>query len=112
MRMKILILMLLLCLLFLVGCRESTEIPDVGQSSNEIVSTQTSTVTDMGVSDSTQSIETLEEPSELHPEDASTEVAIAPEEPDYCMECHTDQQMLIDTGKPQEEAVVESEGEG
>jgi len=31
---------------------------------------------------------------------------------DYCIECHTDQQALIDTAKPQEEVHSENEGEG
>jgi hypothetical protein len=31
---------------------------------------------------------------------------------DYCLECHTDQQMLIDTAKPEAVVVSENEGEG
>jgi len=38
---------------------------------------------------------------------ASEEVAISD-----CLVCHTDKQMLIDTAKPEEEVVSESEGEG
>jgi len=39
------------------------------------------------------------------------EAAAAAEGLDYCLECHSDQQMLIDTAKPQEEVVSENEGE-
>ncbi len=38
--------------------------------------------------------------------------ADAAEPPNYCLDCHTDQQTLIDTAKPEEPVVKESEGEG
>ena len=31
---------------------------------------------------------------------------------DYCTDCHTDKQKLIDTAKPEEEVVNENKGEG
>ncbi len=36
----------------------------------------------------------------------------AAEQVDYCVECHTDKDMLIDTAAPEEEVVKESEGAG
>jgi hypothetical protein len=40
-----------------------------------------------------------------------TEVAVV-EQVDYCLECHTDKDQLIDTAAPEEEVVEESEGAG
>ena len=49
---------------------------------------------------------------ETTPTEAPTlEVEPTPEV-DYCIECHTDMQALIDTAKPEEEVVSENEGEG
>ena len=31
---------------------------------------------------------------------------------DYCLQCHTDKDQLIQTAKPEEEAIIESEGTG
>ena len=46
------------------------------------------------------------------PETEPTE-AVAPEpQVDNCVECHVDQQALIDTADPVEEVVSENEGEG
>lgn len=39
-----------------------------------------------------------------------TEIAAAPV--DYCVQCHTDKQQLIDTAAPEEVVVKESEGAG
>jgi len=60
--------------------------------------------------------EVIEAPAEA-PTDAPTEaptqtVAVAAEQVDYCMDCHTDKDQLIDTAAPEEEVVEESEGAG
>jgi hypothetical protein len=39
-------------------------------------------------------------------------VVAAEPQVDYCIECHTDQQTLIDTADPVAEVVSENEGEG
>lgn len=45
--------------------------------------------------------------------DSAAEEGVAvQEEVDYCLECHTDKQMLIDTAKPEEEVIAENSGEG
>ena len=44
--------------------------------------------------------------------DESPEAISASEQPNYCLDCHTDQKSLIDTAKPEEPVVEESEGEG
>ena len=51
------------------------------------------------------------EPSEEAPE-PTEEVADVPPSTDSCVECHTDQQMLIDTADPVEPVESENEGAG
>lgn len=44
---------------------------------------------------------------------AETGEALPTEEAvDYCLDCHTDQQMLIDTASEEEEVINENKGEG
>ena len=58
------------------------------------------------------------EPSELAPTEETTETPLPSEAvssasgTDYCLECHQDQQMLIDTAKPVVEVEPENEGAG
>ena len=59
-------------------------------------------------------------PEQHHDEEEAEEVAPAPKsdaivdavEPDHCLECHTDKERLIETAKPEEVVVSESEGAG
>ena len=53
-----------------------------------------------------------EAPETEPPETEPTEAVAAEPRVDNCVECHTDQQMLIDTADPVEEVVSENEGEG
>ena len=46
------------------------------------------------------------------PDSEPTEVVAAEPEVDNCVECHTDQQTLIDTADPVAEVESENEGEG
>ena len=46
------------------------------------------------------------------PTDVPQETEVAAAEVDYCVECHTDKQQLIDTAAPEEVVVEESEGAG
>ena len=57
-------------------------------------------------------IEASPETTEDTDEDASDTVADTSSEMNYCVECHTDQDMLINTAAPVEEVEPESEGEG
>ena len=59
-----------------------------------------------------------EEPTEENvpdpdPVSVSEPVSLSePVEVDYCLDCHTDKQRLIDTAKPEEVVISENEGEG
>ena len=46
------------------------------------------------------------------PETEPTEEVVAAPQVDNCVECHTDQQMLIDTADPVAEVISENEGQG
>jgi hypothetical protein len=50
-------------------------------------------------------------PTPVPTEEVET-VATEPEPIDYCLECHVDKDMLIDTADPEEEVIKENEGEG
>lgn len=52
-----------------------------------------------------------EEPEKVAPiEEAEAVAEIV--EPDHCVDCHTDKELLIETAKPEEVVVSESEGAG
>jgi len=47
------------------------------------------------------------------PTEATTQTEVAPaEQVNYCVECHTDKEQLVDTAAPEDEVVEESEGAG
>jgi hypothetical protein len=57
--------------------------------------------------------EAVEEPEETEePEDSESDDAVSAGETSACIECHTDQAMLIDTAEPVEEVESENEGSG
>ena len=51
-------------------------------------------------------------PTEEAPETEPTEAVAEEPAVDNCVECHTDQQALVDTANPVEEVTSENEGEG
>lgn len=112
MQQKYLLFTLLLTLCFVTGCSQATKISDTAQESINTVEIQTNTVTSTGVLESTPTITVIAETVETITDATATEETATPKKPDYCSECHMDKQMLIDTAKPQEEIVVENEGEG
>jgi hypothetical protein len=52
------------------------------------------------------------DPTEEATDPEPTEEVAAEPQVDNCVECHTDQQTLIDTADPVEEVASENEGEG
>jgi hypothetical protein len=52
------------------------------------------------------------EPPAEEPTEEITEAEPAQDSTDYCVECHSDQQMLIDSAAPVEEVESENEGAG
>jgi hypothetical protein len=105
--------MILVCLvLFLMalglgacGSRsEPSEVPSAGMEGVEDVPTVISETTDDAVLEAT---EASDEPTQ-----EEETVAVAEEAENYCIDCHTSQQSLIDTAKPEDEVVSENEGEG
>jgi len=56
--------------------------------------------------------EEAEAPTEQAPDPEPTEAVAAEPQVDNCVECHTDQQILIDSADPVAEIESENEGEG
>jgi mono/diheme cytochrome c family protein len=102
----------LLLVMSLVGCAEATS-PEAPATATAYaypaplndpadVAASLTEVPEEGAAD------TNEEPAEPEP----TEAIAAEPQVDNCVECHTDQQTLIDTADPVAEVESENEGEG
>jgi len=88
---------MLLAVFFVAGCQNAEEsAPDA-----EVAVVDVEPVVEEETAVPTPTTVTEEEP-----------VSTEPEPVDYCLECHIDQEMLIDTAAPQEEVIVENVGEG
>jgi hypothetical protein len=104
-RFSFLCLLLIVTAIGLWGCTENQESPD------RLVEAISMDISEAEVSvDSTQALDDTESIDELEPDIEF--VADVVEEPDYCIDCHTDQAMLTDTAAPEEEVESENEGEG
>ena len=73
---------------------------------DEVAASLTAMPDDVAVADAVAS-----EPTEA-PQTEQSEVIAAEPDVDNCLECHTDQQTLMDTADPVAEVVSENEGEG
>ena len=56
-------------------------------------------------------VEATAVPTAVPTEEVET-VATEPEPIDYCLDCHIDKELLIETADPEEEVISENEGEG
>jgi hypothetical protein len=122
-RKKILqILILMLLLTGLVGCATENQTPEITQPvvEEELAPTDTEeqVATDLPepTEEPTEELveELVEEPTEEPAEEPTEEMVAEPvaEGEDHCLNCHTDQQMLIDTAEALEEVESENEGAG
>jgi uncharacterized protein YcfL len=94
---------LLLAVLILGGCSTDANQPAPTVDANRVAFSENESNPAL---DADVSMDTVSD------EDTSPDVVVAPEEENYCIECHTDQQALIDTAKPEEPVAKENEGEG
>jgi len=93
---KALVLLGLLLLLSASACAQAAASVDTGLEEPVAASSQVSTSpTPQAAVENVAAIEPVQE-----------------EQVDYCTSCHTDQQMLIDTAKPEEEVINENKGKG
>ena len=89
------ILFLLLGSILFAGCRPAEDaVPQAGQ---EIAAVDVVEVE-------------LAEPTAVPTMEATASPALLPV--DYCLDCHINKDMLIDTADPEEEVISENEGEG
>ena len=101
----------LLCIV-LVGCASETLTPTSGPTVTQVL-VEPPALPSPTISPTPTDV--TEDPPTTTPEpdipDETEEVTDVPVQ-ETCVECHSDQQSLIDTAKPQEEVVSENEGEG
>ncbi len=90
-------------MLLLGGCSTRTAPPVHAADAIQVAITEGESGAAPAASVSTETVSETE---------TSPNAVAAPEAENYCIECHTDQQALIDTAKPEEPAAKESKGEG
>ncbi len=87
-------------------------LPAADRTSSTQSPMEVASVTEAPVETAAPAVEPTEEPTEEPAQETTeTEVAVV-DEGDQCVACHTDKAQLIDTAKPEEEVVEESEGAG
>ena len=109
---EFLLIVLMLMLLSLVGCAEQAT-PEVQPPATEHaypapLNDPAEVATSLTAVPEDEAVETNRETTEPDP----TEAIAAEPQVDNCVECHTDQQTLIDTADPVVEVESENEGEG
>jgi len=109
---KILLVGFLLSLLFIAAACSPAQ-PTTEPATEPPVETVEATTPPTEAPTAIPEEEQVEEPeANEDPEDNETDQAISSEETGACLECHTDQAMLIDTADPVEEVESENEGAG
>jgi hypothetical protein len=102
----------MLLLLVLTGCAEqATPVAEAHPAATQIVPTpmnspeEVAALLNTGTGEPAEetTADTAPEPTELPTEEAQV---------NYCVECHGDKDMLIDTAKPEQEVISENEGAG
>ena len=105
-------MLLLLLLLLLTGCAEqATAVAEAHPAPTQIVPTPMNNPEDVAALLNAGA----GEPAEVTTADTApdpTEVPTAEPQTNYCVECHSDKDMLIDTAKPEQEIISENEGAG
>jgi cytochrome c peroxidase len=105
--------MLLLLVMAIMGCSPGQPTEEAVTETPQEIELATLPPTDAPTA-TAESRESIEEPTdELEvTEDTSSEDAMSADQDGACVECHTDQAMLIDTADQVEEVESENEGAG